>query len=206
MSAIDLREITQKLSGHTPKLQGADREYAVLVPLVEQCGALHLLFEVRADSLSRQPGEVCFPGGKIEPGESPTACAVRETGEELGIPASSIQVLAHLDFICHQSGFLMHPILAQVDAWAVTHLKPGPAEVKETFLVPLSCFLEHPPLCYSYQLMPDVPEDFPYERIGFPQGYAWKGGRVDVPIYTWENRAIWGLTGRIIRWLIDCIA
>ena len=46
-------------------------------------------------------------------------------------------------------------------------------------------------------------EDFPYDRIGFPQGYRWRGGRVEVPIYAWEGRAIWGLTGRITRRLLE---
>ena len=46
-------------------------------------------------------------------------------------------------------------------------------------------------------------EDFPYARIGFPQGYRWRGGRVEVPIYAWEGRAIWGLTGRITRRLLE---
>lgn len=176
----------------------------MLVPLVNWGGEVCLLFEVRADTLKRQPGEVCFPGGRMEPGEGPEACAVRETGEELGIPASAIQVLAPLDFLCHQSGFLLHPILASVDTAAVDSMRPGLDEVRETFLVPLSFFRENSPLRYTYRLIPQVGTDFPYDRIGFPQGYDWKGGTVDVPIYRWQGHAIWGLTGRIVRWLVEC--
>ena len=51
----------------------------------------HLLFEVRADTLDRQPGEVCFPGGHMESGETPAACALRETEEELSIPSAAIR-------------------------------------------------------------------------------------------------------------------
>ena len=66
-------------TGHTPKLQDVNREYAVLVPLVERPEGLSLLYEVRAHTLRRQPGEVCFPGGRIEGVESPEECALRET-------------------------------------------------------------------------------------------------------------------------------
>ena len=59
------------------------------------------------------------------------------------------------------------------------------------------------PEVYAYPLEPRVGEDFPYARIGFPQGYRWRGGRVEVPIYAWEGRAIWGLTGRITRRLLE---
>lgn len=58
----------------------------MLVPLVERPEGLCLLYEVRADTLGRQPGEVCFPGGRIEGVESPEECALRETEEELSIP------------------------------------------------------------------------------------------------------------------------
>ena len=68
---MTLREISRRLSGRSPRLQDVTAEYAVLVPLVEGGEELSLLFEVRAYTLRRQPGEVCFPGGRIEPGESP---------------------------------------------------------------------------------------------------------------------------------------
>mgnify|MGYP000057936369 FL=1 len=85
---------------------------------------------------------------------------------------------------------------------AAERLRPGPAEVKETFFVPVDWLRAHPPEVYAYPLIPQVGEDFPYARIGFPQGYRWRGGRVEVPIYAWEGRAIWGLTGRITRRLL----
>ena len=48
-----------------------------------------------------------------------------------------------------------------------------------------------------------MPEDFPYELIGFPQGYPWRKGRASVPIYRWQGHVIWGLTGRIVRHLLE---
>ena len=55
-------EFRTRWTGHVPKVQDVTGEYAVLVPLVERPEGLCLLYEVRADTLGRQPGEVCFPG------------------------------------------------------------------------------------------------------------------------------------------------
>ena len=60
---IDLTALEHTFKTRTPGLMDARRAYAVLVPLVERDGELHLLYEVRASTLRRQPGEVCFPGG-----------------------------------------------------------------------------------------------------------------------------------------------
>ena len=189
-------------SGHTPGLQGAHGAFAVLVPLVYQNRQPYLLFEVRADTLQHQPGEVCFPGGSMERGETPLQCALRETEEELSLPASAIHPIADLDFLYHQSGALIYPILAEIRSRDLQrHLRCSGAEVKETFLVPFSFFLEENPLMQHYKLEPRVPPDFPYALIGFPQGYAWRGGSVEVPIYRFEEHVIWGLTGRICHYL-----
>ena len=83
---MDLEKLKRSLLGRTPGLMDATGQYSVLVPLVEREGGLSLLYEVRAGSLRRQPGEVCFPGGRLEVAESPEECALRETWEELGIP------------------------------------------------------------------------------------------------------------------------
>ena len=89
----ELELLRRRYGGHMPTLLGARHEYAVLCPLLEQPDGLHFLFEVRASAI-RQAGETCFPGGRMEPGESPTDCALRETMEELAIPPSEIQILA----------------------------------------------------------------------------------------------------------------
>lgn len=196
-------EFRARWTGHAPKVQDVTGEYAVLVPLVERPEGLCLLYEVRADTLGRQPGEVCFPGGRLEPGEDAVSCALRETWEELGIPRPAVEVVAELDWLTHQGGFVLYPVLGIVSPEAAERLHPGPAEVKETFFVPVDWLRAHPPEVYAYPLEPRVGEDFPYARIGFPQGYRWRGGRVEVPIYAWEGRAIWGLTGRITRRLLE---
>ena len=84
-------------SGHVPGLLGATAAYAVLVPVAETAEGLSLLYEVRSPALHHHSGEVCFPGGRMEPGETPEHCALRETWEELGIPPEDIRLLGRAD-------------------------------------------------------------------------------------------------------------
>ena len=200
---IDLTALERTVKKHTPGLMDMQRGYAVLVPLVEREGELCLLYEVRARALRRQPGEVCFPGGRMEGEESPEACALRETWEELSVPPESVHLLGRLDFIAHRAGFTMWPILGLVDKNGLEALKPSRAEVDEVFFVPLSHLLKCGPAVYEYDLIPAPAADFPYERIGIPRDYRWLPGHESVPVYTWEERVIWGLTGRITRHLLS---
>ena len=79
----ELTNLRRFYGDHVPTLLEARHEYAVLCPLVERPNGLHLLFEVRSAGVS-QSGETCFPGGQMEPGETPADCALRETEEASG--------------------------------------------------------------------------------------------------------------------------
>lgn len=193
------------LQNREPGLMDATGRYAVLVPLAQGPKGPSLLYEVRAKTLRRQPGEVCFPGGRLEKDERPEQCALRELEEELAIPPAAVQVLGRLDFIAHRANFIMYPILGWVEDWGISRLSPSPAEVEETFFVPLSHLKQNPPLEYTYQLMPTPAENFPYDVIGIPRDYKWQPGGENVPVYPWEGRAIWGLTGRITRHLLQLL-
>ena len=203
---MTLADFRARWAGHVPEIQDVRQEYAVLVPLVERPEGLSLLFEVRASTLAHQPGEVCFPGGKVERGESPRDCALRETFEELGIPAGEVELISPLDLLVQQGKFVMHPFLGVVSPAGLAAMAPSPAEVDSTFLVPVEWLRTHPPQIYSYELKPQVGADFPYDRIGFPNGYRWRSGMATVPVYPWPDRPIWGLTGRIVRRLMEGMA
>ena len=196
---METERLASLLEGRAPGLMDASRAYAVLVPLVEREGEFYLLYEVRAKTLRRQPGEVCFPGGRMEAGESPEECALRETFEELSIPPESVRLLGRLDFIAHRANFLMWPVAGLVDSGALAGMIPNPAEVEEVFFVPLSHLLAAKPIEYSYELVPAPAEHFPYALLGIPRAYKWQNGTENVPVYPWQGRAIWGLTGRITR-------
>ena len=200
----ELEALRRRYGGHRPGLLGARHSYAVLCPLVERPDGLHLLFEVRARNLS-QGGEVCFPGGRMECGETPTQCALRETEEELSIPAAEISLLGTPDFICNQMGFLLRPVLGLVSPAGFAALRPSPDEVAEVFTAPLSFFAETAPEPWRYELVPQVPEDFPYEGVGIPRDYPWNHGWVDVPVWYWQGHAVWGMTARLVRDLIKSL-
>ncbi len=198
----ELEKLAARFKGHEPELLGAKRSYAVLCPLVErEGGELHLLYEVRAAQL-RQGGEVCFPGGRREPGETAEECALRETEEELRVPRGEVQLFGPMDFICNQRGFLLRPFLGLVSPRGFAAMRPSPAEVAETFTVPLSYFQNTPPEIWRYDLTPQVPETFPYESVGISRDYAWAGGQVEVPVWHWEKHVIWGMTARITKDLV----
>ena len=81
---MTIGDFERRFMDHTPVLMDVRAHYAVLVPLVEWQGEPYLLLEVRSETLNRQPGEVCFPGGGVEPGETPEEAALRELKEETG--------------------------------------------------------------------------------------------------------------------------
>ena len=194
---MTLDTLRNRYQEYIPKLLHSNRSYAVLLPLVDTPNGLSLLFEVRAAGIP-QGGEICFPGGRAEPEESPVNCALRETQEELGIPASSIEILGALDFVASPRGFLVHPFLGYLSSDAYQHLNISPSEVSEIFTVPLSFFENNPAEHHSYRLIPQIPEDFPLDRYGITPDYPFAQGVSDVPLWVYENRKIWGLTARIL--------
>lgn len=198
---MEIRDFYHTYHDHQPRLLNARGEFAVLVPLVETEQGLSLLYEVRSGGI-RQPHEVCFPGGRMEPGETPAVCALRETEEELGIPASAIQVIAPLDFLYLRSDALMHPVLASVAPSALTQMRPSPDEVADTFLVPVQWLAEHPPTLYRYPLRPMIDGDFPYDSVRVAMPYPWGDGRMEVPVYEGLPYPLWGLTARITYYLL----
>ncbi|MBT8213305.1 MAG: CoA pyrophosphatase, partial [Acidimicrobiia bacterium] len=103
---------------------------AVLVPQYDDdAGEMRVVLTKRPDHMPTHPGDVVFPGGKIEPGETPVEAAVRETWEEVGIPADSIEVLGGLGPITTRNREnLIIPVVARIDRPA--ELIPEPAEVE----------------------------------------------------------------------------
>lgn len=172
------------------------KKYAVLVPILETPDGNCLLFEKRAADLRRQPGEVCFPGGKLEPGESSSDCALREAAEELCIHASQIDILGPGDVFVSPFDLIIYPFIGILRDYRYTY---NPAEVAEVFTVPVSYFVSHPPETYKSAVVSQRPEGFPYERIPGGESYSWARGSYDVLFYRNPGHSIWGITAYIVQ-------
>ncbi len=183
-----------------------DREFAVLLPVVERHGRMSLLFEKRAAGIP-QAGEICFPGGAIEPGETPEEAALRETIEELGLAEADIRLVGHLPALHRPWGGAIHVILGEVDLADIGTLVLNPAEVDRAFLVPVADLAGAEPETYRIRIESypyDTDEEtilFPARELGLPERYhgPWGPTYRTVHIYRADGEIIWGLTARMVR-------
>ena len=204
---IKLKEITNRLEEHTPIGESWTRHYAVILPLVEldDGEGPQILYEVRAQKLDRQPGEVCFPGGQIEEGETPLEAALRETGEELGICPEDIEVAGEIITIGTRAGSQIHCFAGVISEETFETMQVSPAEVDEVFTVPVEDLMNAEWEVYWNDLEEVPAEDFPYDRVTSGEAYNWKKGKAPVPVFDVNGRIIWGLTGRMTREFLEVI-
>lgn len=203
---MDPEKILEKIKAHDPAVLGSKdfSKYAILLPLLEREGEIHLVFEVRAHTLRRQPGEICFPGGRIDAGdESPQAAALRETREELGIRSDEMSAVFPLDYMVSPFGMIIYAFAGFINAEA--EFKPNPAEVDTLFSVPLSFFLETAPEIYQVNFDIQPEENFPYDLIVGGQDYSWRPRQMEEYFYLYEDKVIWGLTARILSHFMEII-
>ena len=180
--------------------------FSVLVPVVKCSDGLYLLYEKRAGHMKRQPGEICFPGGELEPGETTETCALRETREEIGISEEQIKIVCQLDTIYTYSNFARYCYLGIIEESALASMELNSDEVEETFLVPVEWLMENDPRVYWTEIVPQPPEDFPYDEVTGGAPYKWRNGRAPVPVYDeLDGNVIWGLTARITKRFIDAL-
>jgi 8-oxo-dGTP pyrophosphatase MutT (NUDIX family) len=109
---------------------------SVLVPIICRGDSLHVLLTQRTAHLSKHAGQIAFPGGRRDPGETPLETALRETQEETGIDPRYVEPLGYLDGYLTVTGYLVNPVVAMLkEGYA---LAPHDHEVAEIFDVPLS--------------------------------------------------------------------
>jgi coenzyme A diphosphatase NUDT7 len=206
-AAFDFEHIQRKLSEHERGLLGEKRyrKNAVLVPLIKTSeNRLAVVFTKRASTLRRQPGEISFPGGhREETDETEWSTALRETSEELQLPADSIQYMGALDVLVMPSRMIVYPFVGLLARPEL--IQPNPQEVDEIFTVELDRLLSIQPACYEVTIKMEPEPDFPFHLIPHGENYAWGTGKVPQLFYEVDGRIIWGLTARILSHFLTVV-
>lgn len=167
-----------------PKLTGDDSPpplkrlmpAAVLVPILPTPRP-ELLLTTRTRSLAKHPGQVAFPGGRIDQNDhGPVAAALREAQEEVGLNPASVEVLGLGDPYRTGTGFEVRPVIGLLPP--KIDLRLNPAEVADTFRVPLEYVLD--PVNHMIR-----------EAL-------WEGRRRRFYVIEWQNRTIWGATAGML--------
>ena len=124
---------------HSPELKPVPA--AVLVPIVNHPGGLTLMLTQRTAHLHDHAGQISFPGGRVDDGDSDRiATALREAEEETGLNPSRVEIIGRLPDYDIPTGFRVTPIVGWVEP--PFELKPDPFEVADVFEVPLGFFLD----------------------------------------------------------------
>ncbi|ABR49066.1 NUDIX hydrolase [Alkaliphilus metalliredigens QYMF] len=176
-----------------------EQHSSVLVPLIERDGELHVLFEVRSLQMNHQPGEICFPGGKIEKNEAPKEGALRETTEELNIKKDHIHIIGEIQPIITPFHMTIYSYCGILKDIAFEDIAFNPSEVHSLFTVPLRFLLEVTPLIHHVENKMYPKDDFPYHLIQSGRNYHWKTGDYEVYFYEYGDYMIWGITAKILN-------
>jgi 8-oxo-dGTP pyrophosphatase MutT (NUDIX family) len=156
--------------------------------------------EVRSLNV-RQPGEVCFPGGHVEPGENYVDAALRETCEELGIRPSAVNVLQVMEPEWHLEKRYVYPVLAEIDPFEPERLILRQEEVSGVFTMPVAWLLSHEPAVYDIS----DPESGKLPVILRRYLRNYKRGPNTTYYWEYEQYGIWGLTARYLVRLRDML-
>lgn len=160
-------------------LDGAEGDLmpaAVLVAVVDRPEPTVILTQ-RPETMRRHPGQISFPGGRIDPGDDgPVAAALREAEEEIALPRDCVQLVGMADVYRTITGFEVTPVVAVVPPGLA--LRPQPGEVAGMFEAPLDYLLD--------------------PRRQIVRTVDWRGLERSYYEIDWEGRRIWGATAAMI--------
>jgi len=159
------------------------RPASVLIPLIEHNDGWRVILTKRASHLKHHPGQVSFPGGKVEAGESGITAALREAEEEIGLPRAAVDMIGSLDVHETVTNFTVTPFVGLIEDF-----KPviDIGEVEEVFEVPLDFLMAGENMIV--------------------QGRNWQGHRRQYYTIPYGPYYIWGATARMIKVLADRVA
>ena len=153
-----------------PGREGDPRPAAVLVPIVNRDPVLTVLFTERSHDLPDHPGQISFPGGRIEPDDADEKiAALREAEEEVALPRDRVTLLGSLAEYDTVTGYRVIPIVGWVDP--PFELKPDPVEVADVFEVPLSFLLDPANQKRHFRMIGELRRD--YFAIPYGERYIW---------------------------------
>lgn len=191
---VDLRTLTAALE-HIPARPSSDYDLSpgvvlaegrVLRPAAVLIGVLdgQVILTKRASTLKHHPGQIAFPGGKLDGDETAAEAALRESHEEIGLNPANVTLLAELPPHETVTSYTVTPILAQI----TNDFTPTPeaGEVAEVFRVPLQFLMD--------------PSNYAIE------GRRWRGGRREFFTVPYGPYYIWGATARILKSLADRVS
>lgn len=161
------------------------RPAGVLIALQRYETGVQVILTKRASALKHHPGQIAFPGGKVDQTDAdPVQAALREAHEEIGLPPENVEVFGTLPTHETVTGFSVTPVLARVRDYFDPNPEPG--EVEEVFSVPLS----HVTNVASFQI----------------QSRSWNGVHHQYYTVPFGPYYIWGATARILRGLAERMA
>ena len=149
---------------------------AVLVPVTDRPDPGVILTQ-RTETLSRHPGQIAFPGGRVDPGDADTiAAALREAEEEIGLPRDQVTVVGPADRYRTITGFQVTPVIGVVPPDLM--LTPHEAEVATVFEAPLAFLLD--------------------SANHIEASVEWQGRERHYYEIMWDGHRIWGATAAMI--------
>ena len=165
-------------------LERPGRPASVLLALLERPSGVTVLFTERSQHLRDHAGQISLPGGRLAPGETVAAAALREAHEEVGLAPGAVEILGSLDGFLTGTGFTITPVVGYVPDPNFVAVA-DPREVASVFEVPLDVILDRSAMGVGY-----------FER---------HGSRLLTYELHFENRRIWGATAAVLRNFQDVI-